>query len=289
MPTRYGAVVAVLAVAMQLAGCGQNASEQSSDIGSNPPPVEFQAACLRLPRGAVVSFTHTPTLGVVLRTMSLKDHMRVRWERVSDNSWIQRIEGTDPLTGKATKAGLMFERVQAAPTSECPNGSVLLARMVVNGNELAPAVMNDSFVSMLDVAALNTPTASAQTAPRPEPALPQPDPETGCYDGDCPVTGTYIPEGSGDPSVRAGNRPSDQGAQRRANSLSPTQKTAVERWRFQNNICRGGSDPVAVEGACEEREAIGSELTAAGLCYGHSEDRGGVDFIWHVCEPGSDR
>ena len=233
MPTRYGAAVAVLAVAAQLAGCGQAASEQTSDIGSNPPPVEFQAACLRLPRGAVVSFTHTPTLGVVLRTMSLKDHMRVRWERASDNAWVQRIEGTDPLTGKATEAGILFERVQSAPTSECPNGSVLLARMVVNGNELAPAVMNDGFVSMLDVAAvaaLNRPTGNARTTPRPEAAfqqpgsatgcydascpsapteraLPQPDPETGCYDGDCPVTGSYIPEGSGDSSIMAGNHP----------------------------------------------------------------------------------
>ena len=206
MPKRYGATVAVLAVAAQLAGCGQNASEQTSDIGSNPPPVQFEAACLRLARGAVVSLTHTPTLGVVLRTMSLKDHLRVRWERVSDNSWIQRIEGSDPLTGKETEVGIMFEKVGEA-TTECPNGSVLLARMVVNGTELAPAVMNDSFVSMLDVAALNTPTASVQMAPRPEPALPQPDPETGCYDGDCPVTGSYIPEGSGDPSVRAGNHP----------------------------------------------------------------------------------
>lgn len=285
MPTRYGAVVAVLAVAMQLAGCGQNASEQTSDIGSNPPPVEFQAACLRLARGAVVSFTHTPTLGVVLRTMSLKDHMRVRWERVSDNSWIQRIEGTDPLTGKATEAGLMFERVQAAPTSECPNGSVLLARMVVNGNELAPAVMNDGFVSMLNVAALNTPTANARTAPQSEPALPQPDPETGCYDGDCPVTGSYIPEGSGDPSAMGGNHPPSQGAQRRANSLSQAQKTAVDSWMAENHLCRGSSN----EGACERRQVIGSELRADGLCYGHSEDRGGVDFIWHVCEPGSDR
>lgn len=231
MPTGYGAAIAVLAVAAQLAGCGQNASEQTSDIGSNPPPVEFQAACLRLPRGAVVSFTHTPTLGVVLRTMSLKDHMRVRWERVSDNAWIQHIEGADPLTGKETEVGIMFEEVGEA-TSECPNGSVLLARMVVNGDELAPAVMNDGFVSMLDVAALNRPTPNARTTPQPEPALPQPPPVAGCYDATCPATpepdpalpqpdpvtgcydedcpppaGSYIPEGSGDPSIRAGSHP----------------------------------------------------------------------------------
>lgn len=269
---RYGTAVAVLAVAAQLAGCGQNVSEETSDIGSNPPPVEFQAACLRLPRGAVVSLTHTPTLGVVLRTMSLKDHMSVRWERVSDSSWIQRIEGADPLTGKATEVGIMFERVQAAPTSECPNGSVLLARMVVNGDELAPAVMNDGFVSMVDVAALNAPTANVRTTPQPEPAFQQPDPATGCYDASCPST-------PAEPDQVAIN------IQRRANSLSPAQKTAVESWMFENNLCRGSDN----EGACERRQVIGAELTAAGLCYGHSDDRGGVDFIWHVCEPGSDR
>lgn len=78
------------------------------------------------------------------------------------------------------------------------------------------------------------------------------------------------------------------GVRRRANSLSPDQQTRVQRWLAENEICRGGGSDV-FEAACAKREATGRELNAAGLCYGHDEDRGGVDFFWHVCEAGSHR
>ena len=78
------------------------------------------------------------------------------------------------------------------------------------------------------------------------------------------------------------------GVQRRANSLSPDQKAATERWLVENEICRGSSSD-DLEAACAKRDATGRELNAAGLCYGHDEDRGGVDFFWHVCEAGSHR
>lgn len=78
------------------------------------------------------------------------------------------------------------------------------------------------------------------------------------------------------------------GVQRRANSLSPDQKAATERWLVENEICRGSSSE-DLEVACAKRDATGRELNAAGLCYGHDEDRGGVDFFWHVCEAGSHR
>lgn len=208
---RSRAVIA--ASALLAAGCQSN-SDELSDIGANPPPVEFQAACLRLPRGAVVSLTHKPTLGVVLRTISPKEGTSVRWERVSNTSYIQRMEWSDPLTGKAGEFGMMFNKLATAPTPECPNGEVLLARMVVNGEEAAPAVMNDAFLSLVNVAALNAPRRNVASAPPPEaavppqPDMPQPDPETGCYGDDCPApAGSYIPEGSGDPSVRAGDHP----------------------------------------------------------------------------------
>lgn len=98
-------------------------------------------------------------------------------------------------------------------------------------------------------------------------------------------------------SVRAANstktaeRPNQAslGQQRRANSLSATQRAKVELWRAENHVCRGANDPVAVDVACAKREQIGLELTAVGLCYGHRDDRGGIDYIWHACEAGSDR
>lgn len=205
-----------LASALFAAGCQSN-SDEVSDIGANPPPVEFQAACLRLPRGAVVSLTHKPTLGVVLRTMSLNENTSVRWERVSDASYIQRMEVSDPLTGKNFETGIMFNKTATPPTAECPNGEVLLARMVVNGEEASPAAMNDTFLSLVNVAELNRPRASPTPSPSvpsqvsgpvsSAPPLPEPDPETGCYGDDCPVAGQYIPEGSGDPSIMAGDHP----------------------------------------------------------------------------------
>ena len=78
------------------------------------------------------------------------------------------------------------------------------------------------------------------------------------------------------------------GVRRRANSLSPDQKAVVQRWLAENEICRGSSSD-DLEAACAKRDATGGELNAAGLCYGHDEDRGGVDFFWHVCEAGSHR
>lgn len=163
-----------LPLALLITSCQQRAIDQG-DIGRNPPPIEFQAACLVLPRGAVVSLTHTPTLGVVLRTMSLKEHMTARWEKVSDTSYIQRIEGSDPLTGKATAVGIMFTQISTTASEGCPNGRVQLARMVINDKELSQSVMNDAFVSMVNVTALNG--QSSQPMPQSQPSAPPPTEE----------------------------------------------------------------------------------------------------------------
>jgi hypothetical protein len=165
--------------AILITSCGSS-GDQATDIGLNPPPVEFQAGCLVLSQGAVVSLTSQPTLGVVVRTMSFKDHVSVRWEKVSDTSYIQRAEGRDPLTGNDFSTGLMFTKQDRNPTTACPNGFVLLERMVVNGEEQNQATMNSAFVSMINVAALNRPQQQQASAIEAAPPVdPAPEAEAG--------------------------------------------------------------------------------------------------------------
>lgn len=53
-------------------------------------------------------------------------------------------------------------------------------------------------------------------------------------------------------------------------------------------ICRGSSDPIAVDYACKARGNIGESINNDGLCYGKKAEYRN-EYAWHKCTNGSVR
>lgn len=61
----------------------------------------------------------------------------------------------------------------------------------------------------------------------------------------------------------------------------------IKQWTDLNSRCRGGSgdDPKTMQ-ACEQRDAVGKRIDAAGWCYG-KDGQMAYQYQWHACAKGS--
>lgn len=58
----------------------------------------------------------------------------------------------------------------------------------------------------------------------------------------------------------------------------------IDRWATENDRCRGGSgDDDETFQACDRRDALTTQLNAAGWCYGH-DGQAEFEREWEVCE-----
>jgi len=64
------------------------------------------------------------------------------WEKVDNNQWMYRIKSEDPITKKKDESVLLFVRPQER------NDSVLLSRVVLNGEDL-PTLAKDQFFNQM--------------------------------------------------------------------------------------------------------------------------------------------
>jgi hypothetical protein len=69
--------------------------------------------------------------------------------------------------------------------------------------------------------------------------------------------------------------------------FSSTEQRLIDAYFKGEDMCRGSSDPGAVEVWCPRRDAAFVAMTKAGICYGHDDDQSAADYKIHRCRKGS--
>lgn len=98
----------------------------------------------------------TQRLKVTLKDFIALGLKKGNWERVSDNQWIYRIKGQDPVTKRVDNTALVFSRVEGNKgLQDFFKGDVILSRVVSNNKELS---VNEIFAFAWQIASNIYPT-----------------------------------------------------------------------------------------------------------------------------------
>lgn len=102
--------------------------------GTSGPGREFESKCVTYGADAT---RDSIQVSAVQKRFEIVDRASAVWRKATDG-WIAAFPTRDEMTGVDSEDQIEFDFTQAKPTTMCPNGTALVARMIVDNKELSP-------------------------------------------------------------------------------------------------------------------------------------------------------